>query len=424
MNASYDPPAAAGADTLESLRRRCEAAEAQARSRADLLAHISHEIRTPMQGAGGYAQLLLGTEVQPEQRKYAEMILEQLAVATQILNEVLDLSKLESGMMQLESKPFQPTEEVLAAVEGLRGLATHKGLALEFIVSSTPPRVVGDPLRFRQVITNLVGNAVKFTQQGGVTVRLGSLAGGAGTARVLVAVTDTGPGIDAEAQKRVFDPFFQVPGAGVAQQGSGLGLAIVRMLCRQMGGQVLLESRAGVGSTFSIDLSLRIHSEAQAPAAASTRSEVSPAAAGAASQPPRKETVRTDLSLALVDDHPTGRSVGKAFIGRCGYESDVFDSGQALLDAIATGKRYDLVFMDIRMPEMDGFETTRRLFALFDQLGSARPVVIALSADAVREVRDRCAEMGMHSFLSKPTRLVDMQASIDEVRKIRSSVPA
>lgn len=285
-----------------------------------------------------------------------------------------------------------------------------------------PPQLVGDPLRIRQILTNLVGNAVKFTKQGRVTLEIRSELRGE-QCFLELAVVDTGSGIPASVIPLIWEPYAQA-GAQVARTAgaTGLGLPISRKLARQMDGDIHVFSTPGEGSRFVVTLELPVARESPPPPEPDTDTAV--IACVQESVPAPRET-KTDLLIALVDDNPTGRAVGRAFLARLGYGADVHESGMSLLEAVKSGSRPDLVFMDIRMPVMDGFEATRRLLEHYVSNGIRPPVVAALSADAIPEVRQRCLREGMDFFLSKPTQLSDLKRVIGEVASRRSgSVPS
>lgn len=398
----------------EAATRAHEEAEGAARAKADFLATMSHEIRTPLQGLTGFLQLLDGTELDVEQRQYLEMAAEQVTDVTRLVNDVLDFSRLESGRVEFESVPFRPEAEVRAVCENLGPMARAKGLDLELTRGEgAGVEVLGDPLRLRQVLTNLIGNAVKFTEAGSVTVTLRSRPDGDGVVRVEAEVKDTGPGIPAESLPRLFDRFSQTD-ASVTRRfgGSGLGLAIVRELCRRMGGEVAVRSEVGRGSAFTASAVLRpVVAGVRAAGDTGVTDPVPPAGVWAEQHP---------LAIAVVDDNAVGLAVARSLLGRLGYRVDTFSSGGEVIGAVlADPAKYDLVLMDVRMPDIDGIEATCRIRAACPRW----PTIAGLTADVLPQVRAACLAAGMQLFLTKPTRLEDLKEATRQAHETKRDHP-
>ena len=375
-----------------------DVAEAASRAKSQFLATMSHEIRTPMNGVLGMNELLLSTELTPTQRRYATTIHSSGQALLAIINDILDFSKIEAGRLELEHIDFDPREIVKDVGDLLTDPAQRKGLDLTCRMGSKAPWAVrGDPHRLRQILVNLVGNAIKFTERGEVTVDLECEAT-AGAAVVLRgAVRDTGIGIEPEVQTQLFKAFSQADSSHARRfGGTGLGLAITQQLVHLMGGTIQVDSTPGHGSTFRFTVTLAssdlIHRDRN-------RTNLSPLALPEPSTPPR------GIRVLLAEDNPVNQQVALYMLESLGYQTEVAENGREALQALSA-TRYDLVLMDCQMPDMDGFAATRQWRAQEQANGGERIPIIAVTANALEGDRDICLASGMDDFLAKPfTRL-------------------
>lgn len=380
---------------IESQR---QAAEALSQAKSDFLATMSHEVRTPLNGILGFAQLLLERLSAPEDRKCAETIHESGKALLTIMNDVLDYSKIEAGKLELEQSDFNPASILRGVCTLMEESALRKGLTLSLSISDGVPHALnGDPGRLRQIVLNLVSNAVKFTEKGRVDVELSLVSATPTQARVRVEVRDTGVGIPAQAQKALFQPFIQVLDKQRRNMGgTGLGLSICKRLVTLLGGDIGFESVEGQGSRFWFEVQMPFGAQ-------SIASQLKPA---------RVETVgnRATADILVVDDIEENREIARAFLTSAGHRVDVAVSGSAALAALSD-KHYDIVFMDVQMPEMDGVETSMRIRAM---VGKKRHTpIIAMTAYAAKRDQERFLRSGMDDHLAKPIDKNSMLAVVD-----------
>ncbi len=391
---------------ITKLEKAKEEAYAASKAKSEFLANMSHEVRTPMNGVIGMLQLLKMTPLNEEQEEYVQTASVSGESLLTIINDILDYSKIESGKVQINPEPFEIVSMMDPLIASFKNSLALGAVKLNYTISpDMPPCIVADSARLKQILFNLIGNAVKFTDSGEINVTISLLEQGKkDDIRVGWSVADTGIGVPEDAADRLFEPFTRLEDARrQKRKGTGLGLSIVKQLVAQMGGTVSLKRNDNKGTTFMFDI-------AAFQCTCHKTAEKSHLATPLLISPQRR------LSTLVVEDEPINQQILKAILTKLGHKTRIVSDGYSALDLLKKNSDFDVVLMDVQMPEMDGLETTRKIRSLSGSKKIRNIPIVALTAYAMAGDREKCMEAGMDFYLSKPVDVKTLATTLKNLK--------